>query len=112
MYLYVELWKAKPAWLNLRASDRKAWMVRVLAGLQQQQYKSGVHMLGFAACDARVPRSAGFDYFAVWKMPDKSSAEGFERFVNDAGWYDYFEQVNARGAALDVHGFVSAHLNA
>ena len=33
MYLYVELWKARPAWLALSREQRGAWMDRLLAGL-------------------------------------------------------------------------------
>lgn len=111
MYLYVELWKARPAWLELSRDERKAWIDRLLAGLQQQ-LQSGVEVVGFASNDGDTPRPSGYDFFAAWKMPNKEVARRFEDFVELAGWHGYFEQVNARGQMMEMEEFVSAHLNA
>ena len=69
MYLYVELWRFRPAWLELSQGDRKAWMDKLLAGLQQQ-LQSGVELVGFASNDGDTPHSSGYDFLAVWKMPN------------------------------------------
>ena len=111
MYLYVELWKARPAWLALSREQRGAWMDKLLAGLQEQ-LRSGVEVLGFAANDADTPLPAGYDFVAAWRMPSKEAAESFERFVEGAGWHDYFEQVNSRGPAMGTEEFVSSHVDA
>ena len=111
MYLYVELWKARPAWLELAQGERKAWMDKLLAGLQQQ-LQSGVEVVGFASNDGETPYPSGYDFFAAWRMPNKEAAERFEGFVERAGWHEYFEQVNARGPSLETEQFVSAHVRA
>lgn len=111
MYLYVELWKARPAWLDLSREERKSWLDKVLGGLQEQ-LQSGVEVIGFALNDEDTPNSAGYDIFAAWKMPSKEIAQQFENFVENAGWHNYFEQVNARGKMLEMEPFVSAHINA
>ena len=111
MYLYVELWKARPAWLALSREQRGAWMDNLLAGLQEQ-LRSGVEVVGFARSDADTPLSAGYDFLAAWRMPSREAAEGFERFVEVAGWHEYFEQVNARGAVMETAEFVSSHVDA
>lgn len=109
MYLYVELWKARPAWLALSREQRGAWMDGLLTGLQEQ-LRSGVEVLGFARSDADTPLPAGYDFVAAWRMPSKAAAERFERFVEGAGWHDYFEQVNARGRTMETEEFVSSHV--
>ena len=111
MYLYVELWKARPTWLALTQAERKSWMDELLAGLQQQ-LQSGVEVLGFASSDADTPLPAGYDFFAAWRMPSKEAARRFERFVEGAGWHEYFEQVNARGPMMETDEFVSSHIDA
>ena len=111
MYLYVELWKARPTWLALSREQRRSWMDELLAGLQEQ-LQSGVEVLGFAASDADTPLSAGYDFFAAWRMTSKAAAERFERFVEGAGWHEYFEQVNARGPVMGTEEFVSSHVGA
>jgi hypothetical protein len=110
MYLYVELWKARPAWLELPQGERQAWMDNLLAGLQQ--FGSGVEVVGFASNDGDTPHSSGYEFFAAWRMPNKEVAEQFENFVEGAGWHEYFEQVNARGSILETEQFVSAHVRA
>jgi hypothetical protein len=110
MYLYVELWKARPAWLALSQDERKDWLDKTLAGLQEQ-LSSGVEPVGLASNDEDTPYSSGYSLFAVWKMSNKEMAQQFENFVEAAGWHKYFEQVNARGETLEMEPFVSAHLN-
>ena len=111
MYLYVELWRARPAWLELSKEQRKSWMDRTLAALQKQ-LESGVEPIGFASNDEDTPRPAGYDFYAAWKMPSKEVAQRFEGFVEEVGWHDYFEQVNARGPIMEMDTFVSSHVDA
>ncbi len=83
----------------------------LLAALQEQ-LQSGVEVLGFAANDADTPLSAGYDFLAAWRMPSKEAAQRFERFVEGAGWHEYFEQANARGPVMGTEEFVSSHIDA
>ena len=110
MYFYIELWKARSAWLELSDERRKSWLDRLLAALREQ-LEGGVEPVGLVANDADTPRSAGYDFFAVWRMSDAEVARRFEDFIERVGWHDYFEQVNARGQALEMDSFVSSHLN-
>lgn len=108
MYLYVELWKLRPAWFELSQDEQKSWMNNLLAGLQEQ-FKSGVEPIGLAFNDADTPHSSGYDFFAVWKMPNKETARQFENFVEDSGLHEYFEQVNTRGEIANMEDVVAAH---
>ena len=109
MYLYVELWKARPAWLDLSRDEREAWFGKLLTSLQEQ-LEGGVEPLGFARNDDDTPLDAGHDFIGAWRMPDKETAQRFERFVESNGWHDYFEQVNARGPVLEIEAFSSSHI--
>jgi len=111
MHLYVELWRFRPAWIELSQADRKPWMDKLLAGLQQQ-LQSGVEVVGFASNGENTPHSSGYDFLAVWKMPNEESARRFENFVEASGLHDYFEQVNTRGRMMEMEEVVSALLNA
>ncbi len=87
MHLYVELWRFRPAWLGLSQGDRKSWMDKLLAGLQQQ-LQSGVEVVGLEV------------------------ARKFEDFVETSGLHEYYEQVNTRGQMMEMEEVVSALLNA
>lgn len=110
MYIYVELWKFRPAWLELSQDERKSWMDKLLAGIQQQ-LESGVEVVGFFSNDDDTPHSSGYDFVAVWKMPNKDVAQEFEAFVENSGLHDYYEQVNTRGQIMDMGEVVAALLN-
>lgn len=111
MYLYIELWKFRPAWLELSEGERKSWMDELLAGLQGQ-FQSGVEVVGMAANDRDTPHPSGYDFMAVWKMPNKEIAKKFEAYVESSGLHEYYEQVNARGHVMSLDGVVEALLNA
>ena len=109
MYLYVELWKARSAWIELSREERESWFDNLLASLQEQ-LQSGVEPLGFARNDEDTPLAAGYDFIGVWRMPNKDIAVQFEKFVDQAGWHAYFEQVNVRGPILEIEAFSSTHI--
>jgi hypothetical protein len=98
MYLYVELWSAKPAWHELSTDERAAYMDRLGPGIAELIEK-GIEVVAWGENDADTPHRAGFDFFAVWRMPDRDHARLLEDTVERAGWYDYMEQLNARGVA-------------
>lgn len=99
MHLYVELWKARPAWQALAVAEREAYVAQLGPAIGQL-LAGGVELLGFALADADAPYSAGYTYIAVWRMPDVDGARALEATVEGAGWHEYFEQVNARGAIV------------
>jgi hypothetical protein len=111
MHLYVELWKFRPAWLELSKEERKSWFEKLLGSLEAQ-LEAGVEPLGLARNDEDTPLSAGFDFVAVWKMPNQEIARQFENFVEAAGWHNYFEQVNVRGPMMGIDVFSSSHVDA
>ena len=47
--------------------------------------------------DDEAPHRADYVYLAVWKTPTADLVKQFEASVDEAGFHDYFEQVNARG---------------
>lgn len=73
MYLYAELWRFRPAWLELTSDARKQWMDTLLGGLQAH-LEAGVEVVGFVTNDGDTPHSSGYDFMAAWRMPNKAAA--------------------------------------
>jgi hypothetical protein len=96
MQMFIELWKAKPAWEALGRDERAAYMEQVGAGVEQLA-KAGVEVVAWGIVDEDTARRIDFDFFGVWKMHDKEGVKLFERTIQEAGWYEYMEQVNASG---------------
>lgn len=101
MHLYVELWNARPEWLALSIDERENYISKVGPGIKKLN-EAGVELVGFALNDPDTPHRSDHRYLAVWKMPDgESQVNLLEETLEEAGWHEYFEQVNARGALVD-----------
>ena len=89
----------KQAWLDLSKEERQAFFNRV-GGEIKKLMSQGVEVLGFAVNDEETPFRSDHQYIAVWKMPSAEQVEMLEKSVSRTGWYDYFDQVNARGQLI------------
>lgn len=106
MITYIELWKAKQTWLDLSKEERGNYM-NALGPAIQQLMEGGVQIVSWGACDAATFNKADYDYFAVWTFPNEEAAKSFEKMVEGAGWYNYFDQVNLMGKAGSPQDVIS-----
>ena len=77
----------------------------------QQLLDSGVQIISWGKNDSSTFSKADYDYFAVWAFPDMEKAQGFEKMVEGAGWYNYFDQVNAMGTATTPQDVIGMMIN-
>jgi len=96
MYLFIETWKPTQAWLHLTKEERTNYVTAVGEAIKQLT-DAGVEIEGWGLNDDDTDKNNGFDYFAVWKFPNKELVKQFEAMVTAAGWYNYFEQLNCSG---------------
>jgi hypothetical protein len=100
MHLYIDLFKAKDAWLELSAEQRGAY-VQQMGSTMQGVLGDGAELVGAGAADPGTSHHVGYDFFAVWKLPNPDVVRAFEDGIERDNWYDYFEQVNASGELAD-----------
>jgi hypothetical protein len=100
MHFYIELFKAKDASLELSPEQRGAYVQQVGSSMQGV-LDAGAELVGSGAADPGTSHRAGFDFFAVWRLPDADVVQAFEQGIERDNWYDYFEQVNASGELVD-----------
>lgn len=110
MITYVELWKAKQAWTNLSKEERGNYMTALGPAIQQLM-ESGVQIVSWGKNEPATFSKADYDYFAVWTFPDMEAVQGFEKMVEGAGWYNYFDQVNAMGTASGPQEVIGMLIN-
>lgn len=99
MHIYAELWNARPAWKAMSREERSAYLQKVSQNVEALAER-GIEPLYFALADPDVPLRADYAYIAVWRMPNEEAARELERNVEQVGWHEYFEQVNARGKSV------------
>jgi len=101
MYLYVELWTARPEWLALSEEERRSYIESV-GGSIGSLVALGAEPIGTALDDADTPHATGHRFLCAWRMPSREMARKLEEEVEKSGWHRYFDQVNARGPILDM----------
>lgn len=98
MITYIEFWKAKQTWIDLPKEDKINYTTSLGPAIQQL-IDNGVQIVSWGANESFTFNRIDYDYFAVWTFPDVATTQNFEQMVNEVGWYNYFDQVNAMGTA-------------
>lgn len=111
MITYIELWKSKQAW-NDMSKEEKGNYLEALGPAIQHMMESGVQIVSWGKNEASTYSKADYDYFAVWTFPNAESVKEFEQTVEGAGWYNYFDQVNAMGTATTPQEVMADMINA
>ncbi|MEH6611749.1 MAG: DUF6616 family protein [Halioglobus sp.] len=106
MYLYVEMWNAKPEWLGLSDTERQAFMGNVDAWLGSIMDPETCSVYGACANDGDTAPRAQFSYLVVWSLKDKSYVKTVADGTSRVGWYKYFDQVNIGGEKITADELV------
>jgi hypothetical protein len=99
-YVLTEIWKAKPAWLGMPADERVGYFEERIGPLLGSVLSGGAELLACAVNDNRGPEAMDYRYMAVWRFPDRASSERLESAAREAGFLDYFEQINFSGSLI------------
>ena len=110
MYTFIELWTPNDTWKALSAEERSAFMEGV-GGAMEQMTAAGITTLGWGAVDDDTPYATDRQYVAVWQAPSKEAIETLEQGVQGSGWYDYFDQVNARAELAGPEVVIGEHIS-
>ena len=101
MFLYVELWKPRPAWDALPIETREEFLSQLQPSVGKMK-DIGVELVGFAVCDEAAANDAHYRYLAVWKMPNLGHVHMLEKAIKAEGWANFFDIINARGKIVSI----------
>lgn len=99
-YILTELWKARPSWLVLSSGERQQFFNEKIGPLLMGLIDQGAEFLACAVNDNTGQERMDYQYMAVWKLPDKAFSDRLEAAAKEAGFLDYFEQVNFSGGLI------------
>jgi hypothetical protein len=102
MYLYIELWKAKQKWIELSQQERAEYMSKAGPYIKPIIETAGVEFFSLVNNIPDKAHKVDYSYGNVWKMPSKELISKLEAAVEQAGWHQYFEQVNAAGEVVTL----------
>ena len=110
MKTYIEVWKAKEAWKKLSKEERGAYLAQLAPAIQQLM-AGGAEIISWGVNEHITFARADYDFFAIWKFPTEAAVSSFEKLVEGAGWYSYFDQVNLMGDATGPDQVMAAMIN-
>ena len=99
-YILTEIWKARPARFELPLADRQRFFEEKVGPLLMELIGQGAEILGCAINDNTGAERIDYRYMAVWKLPDKAFSDRLEAAAKEAGFLDYFDQVNCSGTLI------------
>ena len=99
-YILVEIWKAKPAWLALSATERGQFVEQQLGPFIGRFIEAGAEIVGCVMNDDDVADRLDYTYMAAWKMPNKEMSDQIIAEAAALGFLEYFEQVNFSGNVI------------
>lgn len=99
-YYLVELYSPKPAWAALDQAARAEFFAAIGAGMEALS-DLGATAVTLTGIEPGVEHSVGQQFLAIWRCPDKESAETLVAGISASGWHDYFETQNAIGSEGD-----------
>ena len=110
MFMYAELWNARPAWLALSQPEREQFFA-TLGPEVGVQLNAGCELVGLVIADTDTPRRGDYQYLAIWRMAE-AQVPSFEEAWERLGWHGYFEQINVRGTVVDFDTLMAHHIQA
>ncbi len=99
-YILTEIWNARPAWLNVPADERVCFFEDKIGLLLVGLVAQGAQILACAVNDNTGSERMNYRYMAVWRLPNKAFSDRLEAAAKDAGFLEYFDQVNFSGAVI------------
>jgi hypothetical protein len=98
--------------LDLGREERAAYMEKVGPALDEL-LAAGVEVVGWGSVEEEPGgHGTGFGDVAVWRMPSRKEVDMLRSLVTEAGWYDYFDQVNAVSELGAPDAVVAEHIGA
>jgi Family of unknown function (DUF6616) len=108
-YILTEIWNARPSWLALPVEARALFFETKIGPLLGSLVGEGAEILACAVNDNTGGERMDYRFMAVWRLPDKGFSDRLEAAAKEAGFLDYFEQVNFSGDCI-TPDVLNAHM--
>ena len=99
-YILTEIWNARPSWHNLSAEERIEFFETKIGPLLGSLVGEGAEIVACAVNDNTGSERMDYQFMAVWRLPNKAFSDRLESAAREAGFLEYFEQVNFSGNSI------------
>lgn len=100
MQTLIIMWEPNDKWRGLTEAKQKDYLLSLDAAVNEAR-SQGVMTLGWSRIDRSLRRAPAAGFVGVFAMSDAQQIHEFEKYVEQAGWYDYFDSVNV---SIDPQG--------
>jgi haloalkane dehalogenase len=107
-YIFIELFNYRPTWEDAGQDVRASYVERLIETFDSMPER-GIDIIAYGFNDLDTDSRAAYDFFSVYQVASIEAQRAFEDAIRQAGWYEYFEQVNLRGAARSAADILRAN---
>jgi len=110
MIIYIELWTAKQSWKELPQSAKEEYMGQMQPSIPKFLEK-GAKIHSWGRNHLANDHKSTHTWFAIWEFPNEDLITEFEALLQGAGWYNYFDQINACGENVGPEAIIGEILS-
>lgn len=108
MHVFIGLWSAKPAWSDLNAVGRTAYLSKLSAHVRKAVGDTA-ESIAWGENDAAQSREE-WQFFAVWRFTTPMQTAAYSRTLAEQGWNDYFESIEVTGSPKTPFDVLTRHV--
>jgi hypothetical protein len=108
MHVFIGIWRAKPAWNEMNAVGRTAYLSKLSADVRKAVGDTA-EAIAWGENDGPQTR-AQWQFFAVWRFAAPEQSAAYARALADHGWHNYFESIEITGAPKTPFDVLTKHV--
>lgn len=98
--IFIELWNPGDKWNAMTPDEQKKFIGELIKKLEDLDGPGGIQLMGWGSQIGAVDHKLPYQLFALWQVPDEVELARLQAALQDAGWYEYVDQVNVAGNLL------------
>lgn len=108
--IFVELYKHNDKWADTTPEFRAGYIAELLkvVGPDGSAADLGIEIITYSFNDSATPHRADYDFVCVYRVKSEEQLRQLTDMIEESGWYEYFDQVNASGAIGDPEPVLAA----
>jgi hypothetical protein len=100
MLIFIELWNPNEKFNQLTPEQQQKLVGQLVKSLEDLDGPGGIEMIGWGTQLGKVDHQLPYQLFALWRVPDEKQLARVQQALQQAGWYEYVNQVNVAGELL------------
>jgi hypothetical protein len=108
MQIFIGLWRATPAWSELNAASRTAYLSKLSADVRRAVGETAESIAWGENEDSATKQE--WQFFAVWRFAKPEQAQAYAKTLREHRWETYFTNLQVVGAPKTPFDVLTKHV--